>query len=156
MCNGIDWATLYNNSTFIEFDRVWITNSLLRCERERVQHESEVTQNRYSILREGSKWPAKFNVPGCLQNWGESMTLAINESFYDRFTGFCKCQGNDFLQFFLINRQSRVLWQLYVGSALMTNHHLWRFSDLRQKLALPHKIEQRSTQERTEREGSAI
>jgi hypothetical protein len=51
MWNSIDWAISYNNSTFIQFCRVWITNCLSRSERERerLQHESEVSLN-------GSEW----------------------------------------------------------------------------------------------------
>jgi hypothetical protein len=42
MCNGIDWATFHNNSTFIEFCRGRITTCLSPSER--LHHESEVTE----------------------------------------------------------------------------------------------------------------
>jgi hypothetical protein len=75
-CHRIDWAIYHNNSTFIEFGRVRITNSLWRFER--LQHESEVTRNRYEESGYWGKVGSRIttsNVRCSWQNWGESLTL---------------------------------------------------------------------------------
>jgi hypothetical protein len=74
--NRIDWAISHNEPTFIKFCWVRIINSLLRSERERLQHENEVIRNRCkqtSILRENDVVLTKGNVRFDWENWGESL-----------------------------------------------------------------------------------